>query len=530
MLQALSLDVDVEPGSSARCHCGNICMPDAIYCRKCGRRRSDETLDKMIDFMLRVEVFDGIPREELPKLAAAFSTKTFQAGEAIVTQGEMGHEIFFIQEGSVSVKVREGANRSEIQVAMLHHGQYFGEASLLTCAPRNASVYAHEEGVVVKVLSKEQFEELGLRSKLDLEVKYAKLSSGLSGLASSLGSLRSFAKLLLALGLYMTLSILMFRHWEDWDVTSCVYFSSVTLLTIGYGDLSPTHTFSKLVVVIFVITADVVIAVIIGGLLESLVTTEIKNEKARKALLLHQARVGVFDRSGQRQRFYWKLCRCVAAILGLIVVYVIAAILFVADVEDFTDALYFAVITLSTIGYGDITIDDDEGKWVVSILSLFGVPLFAILLGKIADIAYGRARNEHIYTVVGGLTVEKYEHLVEFTDEMAKAGAYNSKPRESRRHEITPFEFMCFVLVKNETISLDEIKSIMSNFSELDVNRSGFIDQADLDEWQRRGATNPVGLMASKASGKRERSRSPPCQTHGSRQTANASPLLTGCA
>ena len=42
---------------------------------------------------------------------------------------------------------------------------------------------------------------------------------------------------------------------------------------------------------------------------------------------------------------------------------------------------------------------------------------------------------------------------------MALAGAYNSRPRESRREEITPFEFLSFILVQNETISMDDIKA-----------------------------------------------------------------------
>jgi len=77
---------------------------------------------------------------------------------------------------------------------------------------------------------------------------------------------------------------------------------------------------------------------------------------------------------------------------------------------------------------------------------------------------------------------------------MALAGAYNSKPRESGREEITPFEFLCFILTKNQTISLEDIKAIMANFSELDADHSGTLDYHDLEEWQRRGATNPECL------------------------------------
>ena len=40
-------------------------------------------------------------------------------------------------------------------------------------------------------------------------------------------------------------------------------------------------------------------------------------------------------------------------------------------------------------------------------------------------------------------------------------GFSTKTPQESLREEITPFEFLCFILTQNESISLDEIKQIM---------------------------------------------------------------------
>merc|ERR1712023_385234 len=124
----------------------------------------------------------------------------------------------------------------------------------------------------------------------------------------------------------------------------------------------------------------------------------------------------------------------------LIGTFMVVSIFLVHGDRDFTDGRYFTIVTLSTLGYGDIVPTTDLGKMVTSGISLICVPIFAMLLGQIVDIVYGKARNDQIHTVVGGLTTEKFEHLIEFCDEMVKAGAYNSKPRESRREEVTPFE------------------------------------------------------------------------------------------
>ena len=88
----------------------------------------------------------------------------------------------------------------EIEIATLHYGEYFGEASLLTRAPRNASVYASADEVVLSVLSKEQFESHNLRGKMDLQIKYAELNNGLGNAAKAFTSCKNFIKLVIALG------------------------------------------------------------------------------------------------------------------------------------------------------------------------------------------------------------------------------------------------------------------------------------------------------------------------------------------
>ena len=39
-------------------------------------------------------------------------------------------------------------------------------------------------------------------------------------------------------------------------------------------------------------------------------------------------------------------------------------------------ALYFSVVTLTTIGLGDLVPQTPEAKWIISLLCLVGVPIF----------------------------------------------------------------------------------------------------------------------------------------------------------
>ena len=51
--------------------------------------------------------------------------------------------------------------------------------------------------------------------------------------------------------------------------------------------------------------------------------------------------------------------------------------------NDFFDALYWATVTLTTVGYGDLTPATDIGRFVSMLSSLFGVAVIALPSGVI---------------------------------------------------------------------------------------------------------------------------------------------------
>lgn len=51
-----------------------------------------------------------------------------------------------------------------------------------------------------------------------------------------------------------------------------------------------------------------------------------------------------------------------------------------ADIKNYVDALYFTVTTLTTTGFGDITLVGDDGKLIAVAVMIFGVSLFIRLI------------------------------------------------------------------------------------------------------------------------------------------------------
>jgi small-conductance mechanosensitive channel/CRP-like cAMP-binding protein len=94
-----------------------------------------------------VPVLAPLDAEVHHALAAATSERLFGDREVIVREGEPGASMFIVSRGRVAVTI--GADRRE--VAVIETGGYFGEMSLLTGAPRSATVTARRDCTVLEI-------------------------------------------------------------------------------------------------------------------------------------------------------------------------------------------------------------------------------------------------------------------------------------------------------------------------------------------------------------------------------------------
>jgi small-conductance mechanosensitive channel/CRP-like cAMP-binding protein len=111
---------------------------------------SDVAVARRMSALEHVGVLDILGKDLLQTLAAESQERTYATGEQVIRQGEPGESMFVILSGHVEVTTREG-NGPVVQLAELTAGDYFGEMSLMTGAPRMATVTAREETRVVEV-------------------------------------------------------------------------------------------------------------------------------------------------------------------------------------------------------------------------------------------------------------------------------------------------------------------------------------------------------------------------------------------
>lgn len=92
--------------------------------------------------LARTDLFASLDPEVRRRLAEAATLHYYDSGERLVTQGERGDSLMLLSRGSVRVSATDSEGSAEIRLAELGEGDYFGEMSLLTGAPRRATIVA----------------------------------------------------------------------------------------------------------------------------------------------------------------------------------------------------------------------------------------------------------------------------------------------------------------------------------------------------------------------------------------------------
>jgi small-conductance mechanosensitive channel/CRP-like cAMP-binding protein len=94
----------------------------------------------------RVSVFNALTSEARAQLARATTRGLFAEGEMVVRQGESGSSMFVVATGEVVVVLESGQ-----EIARIGSGGFFGEMSLLTGAPRNATVRTTADSELLEI-------------------------------------------------------------------------------------------------------------------------------------------------------------------------------------------------------------------------------------------------------------------------------------------------------------------------------------------------------------------------------------------
>ncbi|XP_039898822.1 potassium channel subfamily K member 10b [Simochromis diagramma] len=173
---------------------------------------------------------------------------------------------------------------------------------------------------------------------------------------------------------------------SHWDLGSAFFFAGTVITTIGYGNIAPSTEGGKIFCILYAIFGIPLFGFLLAGIGDQLGTIFVKSV----------LKVEKIFRQKHKQISQTKI-RVTSVILfilaGCIVFVTIPAVIF-KHIEGWTtlDAIYFVVITLTTVGIGDYVAGGnrkiDYMKWykpLVWFWILIGLAYFAAVLSMIGD-------------------------------------------------------------------------------------------------------------------------------------------------
>ena len=276
---------------------------------------------------------------------------------------------------------------------------------------------------------------------------------------------------------------------EGWTVLDSLYFGVVTLTTVGYGDMGPTSSGSKLFTTFYVFFGVAIVATTIGILTQVLIdAAELRADLKKRTKRQHQMDDDDSDSSDdenenengeecisintvptspslgtrccKKGKFFFMefLPGIVVAVIGILVMF------FCEEDISMTDAVYWSVVTGTTVGYGDISPSTPYTR------------AFALVYLFVAIITTGKALGafgsllESEDTTADCLLAKKLDG--EFLDALDVDGS----------GDVNEFEYLSAMLVLLEYVEQDDIDRVMKAFHKLDLGGDGLLSIDDLKQ------------------------------------------------
>ncbi|TKY57218.1 Two-pore potassium channel 3 [Spatholobus suberectus] len=153
-----------------------------------------------------------------------------------------------------------------------------------------------------------------------------------------------------------------FRGTSTFRPVDAVYFTMVTLCTIGYGDIVPDSTFTKIFTCGFILVGFGFLGFLLNGLVAYICDTQeafllsMMDENRHKNILMTY----MVDEEKGRMRIRTKVCLALAVVIGCIAIGTVT-VHFAEDL-NWDDSIYLSMTSVTTVGYGDYSFRTVTGR------------------------------------------------------------------------------------------------------------------------------------------------------------------------
>ncbi|EFJ16025.1 hypothetical protein SELMODRAFT_450196 [Selaginella moellendorffii] len=247
-------------------------------------------------------------------------------------------------------------------------------------------------------------------------------------------------------------------------LVDALYFSIVTMCTIGYGDIAPVSSTTKLYCCVFVVIGMGFIDVLLSGMVAYIL------ERQEELLMgaveggRHQTARCVLVNTRGRMRKRMKVVLALAVVIGCVTLGTLA----VHKLEKLSwmDSFYLSCISVTTVGYGDHAFESLAGR------------LFASMWLLISSLAVARA-----FLFLAEARIARRNRLIAkwvLTREMT-VGDLVAADIDNNGF-VSKSEFVVYKLKELGKISQDDIMEVCRQFNIMDRDNSGRITLSCLSD------------------------------------------------
>lgn len=248
---------------------------------------------------------------------------------------------------------------------------------------------------------------------------------------------------------YLCVGATFFSTQRGWDTLDCVYFSVLTLTTIGYGDLTPQSDSQKIFTIFYVLVGFCILGYALGHIGQYVA-------KREERLLMSQLKDARDGRDNMLTDNFSLLWRVGLSAHGVLFFLAIGTLFFSLNENWSTlDALYFSAVSLTTVGYGDLRLHEPSSRIFAIFYLLLGTLMTAFFLGSIAELFM--ARDQRMRTL--NLLYDEATNRELFKTFLSRRAGRQKGPAEA--------DYMEYMLVASGRIDATTIREIRYRYSQL---------------------------------------------------------------
>ena len=121
--------------------------------------KNEEQKQRILNKIGQSFLFNSLEENEMNTVLGAFEEKRFKAGETIISQGDQGDVLYFIEEGELDCYKTFKKEEGDVWLKLYNPGEAFGELALLYNAPRAATIKSKTD-CILWALDRETFKNI----------------------------------------------------------------------------------------------------------------------------------------------------------------------------------------------------------------------------------------------------------------------------------------------------------------------------------------------------------------------------------